>query len=107
MKSLSFSQRLVTPGLTSQPFVVVPPPSLARFYVDAQELLLNEKELQHLGRIWQDVASFSDFMETLRRNPSAVSGKRVKGEQRWRLVCLCWGRGGFLRLCEEKGGRVR
>ncbi|XP_075878067.1 retinal-specific phospholipid-transporting ATPase ABCA4-like [Nelusetta ayraudi] len=51
---------------------------LARFYVDAQELLLNEKELQHLGRIWQDVASFSDFMETLRRNPSAVSGRGLK-----------------------------
>lgn len=50
--------------------------------MDAQELLLNEKELQHLGRIWQDVASFSDFMETLRRNPSAVSGKKAKGEQR-------------------------
>lgn len=53
--------------------------------MDAQELLLNQKELQHLGRIWRDVASFSDFMETLRRTPSVVSGKKVKGEQRWRL----------------------
>lgn len=56
--------------------------------MDAQELLLNEKGLQHLGRIWQDVASFSDFMETLRRNPAVVSGKRVKDEQEADVLLL-------------------
>lgn len=89
------------------PLPPLPQPSLARFYVDAQELLLNEKELQHLGRIWHDAASFSDFMETLRRNPSVVSGKKAKVEQYWGLVLLYWGNGGFLWLCEEKGSRFQ
>ncbi|KAK9538762.1 hypothetical protein VZT92_003912 [Zoarces viviparus] len=51
---------------------------LARFYVDAQELLLNEKEVRQLGRLWHDVSSFSNFMETLRNNPSVVSGRGLK-----------------------------
>ncbi|XP_031720819.1 retinal-specific phospholipid-transporting ATPase ABCA4-like isoform X1 [Anarrhichthys ocellatus] len=51
---------------------------LARFYVDAQELLLNEAEVQQLGRLWHDVSSFSNFMETLRNNPSVVSGRGLK-----------------------------
>lgn len=48
---------------------------LARFYVDVQELLLNEKEVQQLGRLWHDVSSFSNFMDTLRSNPFTLSGK--------------------------------
>ncbi|XP_068594222.1 retinal-specific phospholipid-transporting ATPase ABCA4-like [Cebidichthys violaceus] len=51
---------------------------LARFYVDAQELLLNETEVQQLGRLWHDMSSFSNFMETLRNNPSVVSGRGLK-----------------------------
>ncbi|XP_049888886.1 retinal-specific phospholipid-transporting ATPase ABCA4 [Epinephelus moara] len=51
---------------------------LARFYVDVQELLLNEMEVQQLGRLWHDVSSFSNFMETLRNNPSVVSGRGLK-----------------------------
>ncbi|KAM8851376.1 retinal-specific phospholipid-transporting ATPase ABCA4-like isoform 1-T1 [Spinachia spinachia] len=51
---------------------------LARFYADAQELLLNATEVQQLGRLWHDVSSFSNFMETLRNNPSAVSGRGLK-----------------------------
>uniref|UniRef100_A0A665X0R3 P-type phospholipid transporter n=1 Tax=Echeneis naucrates TaxID=173247 RepID=A0A665X0R3_ECHNA len=51
---------------------------LARFYVDVQELLLNETEVQRLGRLWHDVSSFSNFMETLRNNPSMVSGRGLK-----------------------------
>ncbi|KAM6919010.1 retinal-specific phospholipid-transporting ATPase ABCA4-like [Xenentodon cancila] len=53
---------------------------LARFYVDAQELLLNETEVQQLGRLWREMTSFSDFMDTLRSNPSAVSGRGLKIE---------------------------
>ncbi|XP_035527331.1 retinal-specific phospholipid-transporting ATPase ABCA4-like isoform X2 [Morone saxatilis] len=51
---------------------------LARFYVDAQELLLNEMEVQQLGRLWHDVSSFSNFMDTLRNNPSLLSGRGLK-----------------------------
>ncbi|XP_075953776.1 retinal-specific phospholipid-transporting ATPase ABCA4-like isoform X3 [Anarhichas minor] len=51
---------------------------LARFYVDAQELLLNEAEVQQLSRLWHDVSSFSNSMETLRNNPSVVSGRGLK-----------------------------
>ncbi|KAM6920758.1 retinal-specific phospholipid-transporting ATPase ABCA4-like [Lycodopsis pacificus] len=51
---------------------------LARFYVDAQELLLDEMEVQQLGRLWHDVSSFSNFMDTLRNNPSMVSGRGLK-----------------------------
>ncbi len=50
-------------------------PRLARFYVDVQELLLNETEVQQLGRLWHEMSSFSNFMDTLRNNPYAVSGK--------------------------------
>lgn len=50
-------------------------PSLARFYVDAQELLLNETEVQQFGRLWREMSSFSNFMDTLRNNPFVLSGK--------------------------------
>ncbi|XP_041804213.1 retinal-specific phospholipid-transporting ATPase ABCA4-like isoform X2 [Chelmon rostratus] len=53
---------------------------LARFYVDVQELLLNETEVQQLGRLWQDISSFSNFMDTLRSSPSALSGRGLKIE---------------------------
>ncbi|XP_076005482.1 retinal-specific phospholipid-transporting ATPase ABCA4-like isoform X1 [Genypterus blacodes] len=53
---------------------------LARFYSDVQEILLNEKEVHHYGRLWREMSSFSDFMETLRKNPSAVSGRGLKIE---------------------------
>ncbi|XP_068455300.1 retinal-specific phospholipid-transporting ATPase ABCA4-like isoform X1 [Clinocottus analis] len=51
---------------------------LARFYVDVQELLLNETEVQQLSRLWHDVSSFSNFMENLRNNPSVMSGRGLK-----------------------------
>ncbi|XP_039671640.1 retinal-specific phospholipid-transporting ATPase ABCA4-like [Perca fluviatilis] len=51
---------------------------LARFYVDVQELLLNEAEVQQLGQLWHEMSSFSNFMETLRTNPSMVSGRGLK-----------------------------
>uniref|UniRef100_A0A3Q1EF74 P-type phospholipid transporter n=1 Tax=Acanthochromis polyacanthus TaxID=80966 RepID=A0A3Q1EF74_9TELE len=51
---------------------------LARFYVDVQELLLNETEIQHLQRLWQEMSSFSNLMDTLRNNPSVVSGRGLK-----------------------------
>ncbi|XP_027128169.1 retinal-specific ATP-binding cassette transporter [Larimichthys crocea] len=51
---------------------------LARFYVDVQELLLNETEVQQLGRLWREMSSFSNFMDTLRNNPSVVLGRGLK-----------------------------
>lgn len=50
---------------------------LARFYADAQELLLDQAELGQLARLWEDASSFSDFMETLRRSPFVTSGRGV------------------------------
>lgn len=43
--------------------------------MDAQELLLNEAEVQKLSRVWDEASSFSDFMETLRITPYVMSGK--------------------------------
>ncbi|XP_038573464.1 retinal-specific phospholipid-transporting ATPase ABCA4-like [Micropterus salmoides] len=51
---------------------------LARFYVDAQELLLNETEVQQFGRLWREMSSFSNFMDTLRNNPFVLSGRGLK-----------------------------
>ncbi|XP_034558386.1 retinal-specific phospholipid-transporting ATPase ABCA4-like [Notolabrus celidotus] len=51
---------------------------LARFYVDAQELLLNETEVRQLGRVWQEMSSFANFMDSLRNNPSLLTGRGLK-----------------------------
>ncbi|CAL8346561.1 unnamed protein product [Merluccius merluccius] len=51
---------------------------LARFYADAQELLLDDAEAQQLGQIWREMSAFSNFMETLRNNPYLVSGRGLK-----------------------------
>ncbi|CAN9502757.1 unnamed protein product [Ophioblennius macclurei] len=51
---------------------------LARFYVDVQEILLNDSEVRQLGRLWREMASFSNFMDTLRSNPYAVAGRGLK-----------------------------
>lgn len=48
---------------------------LARFYADVQELLLNETEVRQFGRLWHEMSSFSNFMETIRNNPYAASGE--------------------------------
>uniref|UniRef100_A0A4W6FEQ1 ATP binding cassette subfamily A member 4 n=1 Tax=Lates calcarifer TaxID=8187 RepID=A0A4W6FEQ1_LATCA len=51
---------------------------LARFYVDVQELLLNDTEVQQFGQLWHEMSSFSNFMDALRNNPSRVSGRGLK-----------------------------
>uniref|UniRef100_A0A3B3I895 Uncharacterized protein n=1 Tax=Oryzias latipes TaxID=8090 RepID=A0A3B3I895_ORYLA len=53
---------------------------LARFYVDIQELLLNQTDIQNYGRLWRELTSFSDFMDVLRRNPSALAGRGLRIE---------------------------
>ncbi|KAG7457171.1 hypothetical protein MATL_G00243640 [Megalops atlanticus] len=51
---------------------------LARFYVDIQELLFNDTEFQQLGRMWHELSVMSNFMDTLRNNPSQISGRGLK-----------------------------
>ncbi|XP_013862947.1 retinal-specific ATP-binding cassette transporter [Austrofundulus limnaeus] len=51
---------------------------LARFYVDIQELLFDQTEVQQLGRLWRDITSFSNLMDTLRNTPSVVAGRGLK-----------------------------
>ncbi|XP_068604697.1 retinal-specific phospholipid-transporting ATPase ABCA4 [Brachionichthys hirsutus] len=51
---------------------------LARFYVDVQKILLSETDVQQFGRLWHDVSSFSNFMDTLRSNPSVLRGRGLK-----------------------------
>uniref|UniRef100_A0A8C9VD64 ATP binding cassette subfamily A member 4 n=1 Tax=Scleropages formosus TaxID=113540 RepID=A0A8C9VD64_SCLFO len=53
---------------------------LARFYADSQELLFNDTEFQQLGRLWRELSTMSNFMETLRNNPGLVSGRGLKVE---------------------------
>ncbi|XP_055084646.1 LOW QUALITY PROTEIN: retinal-specific phospholipid-transporting ATPase ABCA4-like [Periophthalmus magnuspinnatus] len=53
---------------------------LARFYSDLQELVLNDTDVHQLRRIWSEMSAFSNFMETLRHNPSSVSGRGLKVE---------------------------
>ncbi|KAM3865832.1 retinal-specific phospholipid-transporting ATPase ABCA4-like [Diretmus argenteus] len=51
---------------------------LARFYIDAQELVLHDAEVQKLSQLWIQLSSFSNFMDTLRHNPSLVSGRGLR-----------------------------
>uniref|UniRef100_A0A8C9STH1 P-type phospholipid transporter n=1 Tax=Scleropages formosus TaxID=113540 RepID=A0A8C9STH1_SCLFO len=53
---------------------------LARFFADAQELLLGEPEFQHLGRLWEELTVLSTFVDTLRASPAQVSGRGLKIE---------------------------
>ncbi|XP_044032286.1 retinal-specific phospholipid-transporting ATPase ABCA4a isoform X2 [Siniperca chuatsi] len=53
---------------------------LARFYMDAQELLFSDPEFRQLGRLWREFNAMSNFMDTLRTHPEQVSGRGVKVE---------------------------
>ncbi|KAM9839656.1 retinal-specific phospholipid-transporting ATPase ABCA4a [Aulostomus maculatus] len=53
---------------------------LARLYSDAQELLFADPEFLQLGRLWREMNSMSNFMDTLRTHPEQVSGRGVKVE---------------------------
>ncbi|KAG8555624.1 hypothetical protein GDO81_017765, partial [Engystomops pustulosus] len=51
---------------------------LARAYKDAQDVLLERPEIQHLGRIWKELYTISNFMDTIRTNPGKVYGRGVR-----------------------------
>lgn len=49
--------------------------SLARLYSDAQELLFSDAEFLKLGRLWNELNTMSNFMDTLRTHPEKISGQ--------------------------------
>ncbi|KAG9351082.1 hypothetical protein JZ751_024972, partial [Albula glossodonta] len=53
---------------------------LARFYVDAQELLFNDPEFQQVGRLWRELTVMGTFMDTIRTNPTQIAGRGLKIE---------------------------
>ncbi|XP_063056412.1 retinal-specific phospholipid-transporting ATPase ABCA4-like [Engraulis encrasicolus] len=53
---------------------------LARFYLDSQELLLNDPQFLQLGQMWQELSVMSNFMDTLRNNPDRVKGRGLRIE---------------------------
>jgi len=48
---------------------------LARFWMDAQELLFEDTEFLQLGRLWRELMAMSNFMDTLRTNPELIAGQ--------------------------------
>ncbi|XP_078506456.1 retinal-specific phospholipid-transporting ATPase ABCA4 [Lissotriton helveticus] len=51
---------------------------LARAYLDVQHVVLAKPEMQHMGRIWNELHTMSQFMDTLRANPGKVAGKGIR-----------------------------
>ncbi|XP_075038451.1 retinal-specific phospholipid-transporting ATPase ABCA4 isoform X2 [Mixophyes fleayi] len=51
---------------------------LARAYKDAQDILLEKPEIQHLGRMWKELYTMSNFMDTLRTSPGKVLGHGIR-----------------------------
>lgn len=60
---------------------------LARFWVDAQELLFEDTEFLQLGRLWRELVTMSNFMDTLRTNPDLIAGQQTSVSQPF-LHCL-------------------
>uniref|UniRef100_A0AAY4D1N6 P-type phospholipid transporter n=1 Tax=Denticeps clupeoides TaxID=299321 RepID=A0AAY4D1N6_9TELE len=51
---------------------------LARFWVDAQELLLKDTEFLQVAQLWRELSTMAAFMDTLRTNPERVAGRGLK-----------------------------
>ncbi|XP_069087522.1 retinal-specific phospholipid-transporting ATPase ABCA4 isoform X3 [Pleurodeles waltl] len=51
---------------------------LARAYLDVQQVVLAKPEIQHMSRIWNELYTMSQFMDTLRTNPGRVAGKGIR-----------------------------
>ncbi|XP_075689302.1 retinal-specific phospholipid-transporting ATPase ABCA4 isoform X2 [Rhinoderma darwinii] len=51
---------------------------LARAYKDAQDVLLEKPEIQHLGQIWKELYTISNFMDSIRTNPGRVYGRGLR-----------------------------
>uniref|UniRef100_A0ABM5G8V5 Retinal-specific phospholipid-transporting ATPase ABCA4 n=1 Tax=Pogona vitticeps TaxID=103695 RepID=A0ABM5G8V5_9SAUR len=50
---------------------------LARLYQDAQDLLLRTHEAD-LGKLWEELRTLSQFMETIRTNPERIAGRGIR-----------------------------
>uniref|UniRef100_A0A8B9HSE8 ABC transporter domain-containing protein n=1 Tax=Astyanax mexicanus TaxID=7994 RepID=A0A8B9HSE8_ASTMX len=55
-------------------------PKLIRFWSDAQELLLNDPEFLHLGRVWRELSSMTKFIRAIRTHPEWIAGLGVTVE---------------------------
>ncbi|XP_073427516.1 retinal-specific phospholipid-transporting ATPase ABCA4 [Dendrobates tinctorius] len=51
---------------------------LARAYKDVQDVLFEKPEIQHFGRIWKELYTISNFMDTIRTNPGRVYGRGLR-----------------------------
>uniref|UniRef100_A0A8D2INN2 P-type phospholipid transporter n=1 Tax=Varanus komodoensis TaxID=61221 RepID=A0A8D2INN2_VARKO len=50
---------------------------LARVYQDAQELLLESHETE-LVKLWEELRTITQFMETMRTNPERIAGRGIR-----------------------------
>ncbi|XP_019386627.1 PREDICTED: retinal-specific ATP-binding cassette transporter [Crocodylus porosus] len=51
---------------------------LARVYQDVQEVLLEAPETHDLGRMWEQLRTMTQFMETIRTNPERIAGRGLR-----------------------------
>ncbi|XP_076975466.1 retinal-specific phospholipid-transporting ATPase ABCA4 [Tamandua tetradactyla] len=51
---------------------------LARVYRDFLELLVDAPESQHLGRVWTELHTLSQLMDTLRTHPERIAGRGIR-----------------------------
>ncbi|KAJ8278009.1 hypothetical protein GJAV_G00082740 [Gymnothorax javanicus] len=65
-----------TPGLISNYNNSI----LARFYEDAQEVLLRAPEFQQVSRLWGELMAMGTFLDTIWTNPSQIAGRGLKIE---------------------------
>lgn len=82
-------------------------PSLARVYRDFHELLMDAPESRQLGRVWTELRTLSQLMDTLRTHPEKIAGKVGFGvlSHQSPLTCLIHQR--HSRYREERGDVVR
>ncbi|XP_045703157.1 retinal-specific phospholipid-transporting ATPase ABCA4 isoform X2 [Phyllostomus hastatus] len=51
---------------------------LARVYRDFHELLVDAPESQQLGRVWTELRTLSQLMDTLRTHPEKIAGRGIR-----------------------------
>ncbi|KAM9689298.1 retinal-specific phospholipid-transporting ATPase ABCA4 isoform 2-T2 [Trichechus inunguis] len=51
---------------------------LARVYRDFQEIVMDTPDSQHLGQVWTELRTLSQFMDTLRTHPERIAGRGIR-----------------------------